>query len=117
MKRAVPQGSVLGPKLYLCYVNDIAQCFSNCQFYLFADDLAIVSVHKQQKLAEKKLQEDFNTFMLWSHDKELTINVTKTEILHITSPNVFKTGKVKILTHEIECLHVQNPQNWSRCDC
>jgi len=55
--------------------------------------------------------------MLWSHDKELTINVTKTEILHITSPNVFKTGKVKILTHEIECLHVQNPQNWSRCDC
>ena len=34
VSRGVPQGSVLGPKLYLCYVNDIKQCFSKCHVCL-----------------------------------------------------------------------------------
>jgi len=83
MKRGVPQGSVLGPKLYLCYVNDIIGCFPSCKFYLYADDSTIVSVHKKQEDADRNLQKDFNAFLLWAHDKELTININKTEILHI----------------------------------
>ena len=116
IKRGVPQGSVLGPKLYVCYVNDISHCFLNCDFYLYADDLAIVSVHKNQEKAVGNLQLDFNTFQKWAHDKELTINTKKTEILHISSPNLERTGQIKIKTHSIECLHSQK-DNSQDCTC
>ena len=37
----VPQGSILGPTLFLCYVNDMASCL-NCRLSLYADDSALI---------------------------------------------------------------------------
>lgn len=117
MVRGVPQGSVLGPKLYTCYVNDIGNCFKDCEFYMFADDLAIVSKHMSQKVAVENLQREFNNFMLWAHDKELTINTSKTEVMHITSPNVQKLGLVKIISHNLDCLHELAFSEQNKCKC
>ena len=38
----LPQGFVLGPRLFLLYVNDIHQCSTKLKFYLFADDTNIL---------------------------------------------------------------------------
>jgi len=54
-----------------------------------------------QKSAAGNLQEEFNKFLLWAHDKELTINVKKTKILDIASPNIPKEGMIKILTRTV----------------
>ena len=43
----IPQGSVLGPLLFLLYVNDIHQCFTKLKFYLFADDTNILFAEKK----------------------------------------------------------------------
>ena len=52
----VPQGSVLGPLLFLIYVNDIHVSSPQIKFYLFADDTCIFHSSKQLSSLEKELK-------------------------------------------------------------
>jgi hypothetical protein len=76
----VPQGSVLGPLLFLIYVNDLADNIeSDC--LLFADDIKIFgSTH-----AHATLQTDLNTVGEWVSSWDLSINALKSQ--HLSGPN------------------------------
>jgi len=50
VKEGDPQGSNLGPLLFLLYVNDIASEISYSQIVLFADDILLISIHYDEKL-------------------------------------------------------------------
>lgn len=101
----VPQGSILGPLLYLIYVNDIGRCFEKCKYFLYADDTVILSVHTDLHLANINLQSEFHKFQVWAHDKQLRINLKKTKIMHIRSPLRKFSVQPRVIFHSQECIH------------
>ena len=82
----VPQGSVLGPILFLIYINDLDENVK-CKISKFADDTKIanrvISLSQQQEL-----QNDLNTLGEWAVDSQMFFNVDKCKVLHIGNRNV-----------------------------
>ena len=68
----VPEGSILGPLLFLIYVSDMPQAFKST-LRLYADDSCILYQHKEQDEIEKHLNKDSENLCDWSVDSKLII--------------------------------------------
>ena len=88
----IPQGSVLGPILFLVYINDIASVVKNSHVKLFADDSKLyirVSSSDDCQL----LQDDLLKVYEWTESWQLTLSVPKCELLRLNPhPNVGPFG-------------------------
>ena len=102
----VPQGSILGPTLFLIYTNSLNSIIAdpNTQIFSYADDVAIVVSHESLDVAESIMQNNFNLITQWSHDMRLTINTSKTKVLHIHSPH-YPSRPISIISHSQRCIH------------
>ena len=78
----VPQGSVLGPILFLVYINDLPDTVKS-QVRLFADDTAAyLAITKLAK--SKQLQDDLDTLQEWEIDWDMELNPGKCQVIHVT---------------------------------
>ena len=88
IKAGVPQGSILGPLLFLIHINDI---INNIQSHikLFADDTSLyVVIDKNEQTCIQQLNRDLDTINNWAKRWLVTFNPDKSESLHITlKPN------------------------------
>ena len=64
----VPQGSVLGPLLFLIYVNDIPKCVKSSKVKMFADDLKLFS---SNSMSSNDIQRDISNIEHWSSTWQL----------------------------------------------
>ena len=81
----VPQGSVLGPLLFLIYVNDLPDVVS-CSVKLFADDAKLFSgISTDSQAAD--LQADLNALVQWSSSWQMAFNEDKCKVMHIGAAN------------------------------
>ena len=82
----VPQGSVLGPVLFLLYVCDAPQMVKNF-LSLFADDTKLYSILIDLDLTPEELQDDINSLSRWSDKMLMSYNKSKCHTLHLGSKN------------------------------
>ena len=85
----VPQGSILGPLLFLCYVNDMPISVK-CKLLLYADDSAlIISGFDPEKIAEE-LSRELESCRQWLIDNKLSLHLGKTEAILFGSKRKLK---------------------------
>ena len=80
---SVPQGTVLAPLLFLCYINDITKDISS-SIKLYVDDVLIYNIIKSEEDCVK-LQNDLNILNEWAMTWKMFFNPTKWEFLRVTN--------------------------------
>ena len=83
----VPQGSILGPLLFLLYINDIENCSKIISFVMYADDTNAFHSDKCLKSLTHFMQEEMNEVIKWLNVNKLSINTTKTKYIIFKSRN------------------------------
>lgn len=81
----VPQGSVLGPVLFLVYINDLPDHVKS-NVKIFADDTKLYT-RANDSVTREMLQGDIDSLLEWSARWQLPFNVEKCSVLHIGSTN------------------------------
>ena len=76
----VPQGSILGPQLFLIYINDMSISV-NCKVSLYADDSALLFSHKNVTTINEHLSNALSSCKRWLVDNKLSLHLGKTECL------------------------------------
>jgi hypothetical protein len=90
----LPQGTVLSPLLFLCFINDIAALLpEGVEVSLFADDLALWTQNEDREAAEELMQRALKTLEEWAQKWKLQISIEKTEVTYFTN-NSHEAGYV-----------------------
>ena len=100
----VPQGSILGPLLFLIYVNDMPAVVKN-KLLLYADDSAIMVSGKSKSLIEKELSEDLEMVSHWLVDNKLSLHLGKTESIIFGSKHKLKSNNDLNVTCNGQAIH------------
>ena len=96
MSFGVPQGSVLGPLLFLIYINDIHIALKYCKTRLFADDTNLLINNKSLKQLQKHLNLDLRNLCNWLKANKISLNASKTELVIFRCPNKHINHNLKI---------------------
>ena len=96
IKFGVPQGSVLGPLLFLLYINDMPFSSNILKFHLFADDTSIFFSHKDLSQLELIVNDELSKVSDWLVANKLTLNVDKSNFLIISPSIKNKKNEIKL---------------------
>lgn len=88
----VPQGSILGPLLFILYVNDLGDCLQNCKIKMFADDTLIYAIEDLLENATKYINDDLTRLYDVICQNKLKLNVDKTKVMIISNKQIDKNN-------------------------
>ena len=91
----VPQGSILGPLLFILYINDLHQAIKHSIVHHFADDTNLLYADKSIKQLTLKINHDLSCLCEWLRANKLSLNVKKNELIIFRSPHSTICSKYK----------------------
>ena len=90
----VPQGSVLGPLLFLIYINDLNNAIKFSSIRHFADDTNIIYRHQSLRKINQRINFDLKNLVEWLRANRIALNTNKTEIVIFRTPRKTITRKM-----------------------
>ena len=93
----VPQGSILGPLLFVLFINDLPEATAKCSVLLYADDAVLFSSAKDAQTIEQALNYDLSVISDWISQNHLFLNKEKTEVVLFGTSQKLATGR-----HQLE---------------
>ena len=94
MKCGVPQGSVLGPLLFIIYTNDLSSCLKNTKAIQFADDTTLYMSHKNLHVLYTFVNQDLVSLNDWFRANKLSLNVSKTNYVLFSNKRLINDNLV-----------------------
>ena len=117
----VPQGSVLGPLLFLIFINDIVLTVSNCNIRLFADDTCLFLEVDNRTECATLINEDLKNIATWAKNWFIDFSATKTKSLtvsnkrdsHLNPAIIFKEEDIEeVSSHTYLGVQIANNLKW-----
>jgi len=101
VKFGVPQGSVLGPTLFLLYINDMSKCSDILNFTHFADDTTISYSGDNIDEVATQMNVELMKIVTWLQANRLSLNVGKTSYMLFTDRVVNSMPRIKVAANDI----------------
>ena len=105
----MPQGSTLGPLLFLLYINDLPNCLKYSTAKIYADDMSITISAQSTIEAQNIINEDLDNIKHWLLSNELSLNTTKSEYMIIASnhrlSSIVSVPLIRIGNYPLERVH------------
>ena len=108
ISKGVPQGSVLGPLLFLLFINDLPLVTEHSETDLFADDATLRASASTPHLIEDKLQSDLNKVKTWCETNEMNLNVNKTKCMLLGTSQKLSRLPKRTLDLDLNGVRVEN---------
>ena len=110
MPVGVPQGSLLGPLLFLIYVNDLPDCHLASDIILYADDTVVYYSSKSVSDLEHHINADLRTVSEWFSRNLLTLNISKCKFVIFGSPQ--KLNRIQNILVKVEDTCIERTQSF-----
>ncbi len=101
----VPQGSVLGPKLFVLYINYICKVSKVLKMVSFADDTNLYCSGKSLEQLLNTVELELRVFKKWLDDNRLSLNLRKTKFIIFSNRQSNNKVKLMINNEEIERMY------------
>ncbi len=102
----MPQGSILGPLLFLVFINDLCDSVELCGTSMYADDTAIFYLSEDIDELRLSLQYDLQSIAYWMKENRLSLNASKTKFMMVGSR--YKLARTREFTLSLNGDQIEN---------
>ena len=101
ISHGVPQGSILGPLLFILLINDLPLCLTNSHIHMYADDTTLYALGKDVENINQTLNDELDKVNKWFNSNNLILNAKKTNCMLICTKQ-----KRNTLINDKLCVHI-----------